>query len=228
MTAAEKQPVINPLPHPTRPTLLWTGFRYLMRIVFTIWLGYRARGAEKISPTGGGLLLINHQSFLDPLMAGLPFQRPVSYLARDSLFAVFGLGWFLRKVYVMPISRKSAGASSIRESVRRMKHGFLVGIFPEGTRSRDGKVGPMKSGFASLIRRGQVPIYPVGIAGTFEAMPRNAWLMRRRRVRVVYGDPLTIEELERYTQRGREKELVSLVRDRIIDCQQQADQWLNC
>ena len=214
-----------PLPHPTRRNWLWASCQLLLRIVFTLWLRYRARGVEKIPASGGGLVLVNHQSFLDPLLVGLPLSRPVSYLARDSLFRVPVIGWILRNTYVMPISREAASTSSIKAAVERMRHGFLVGIFPEGTRSTNGDVGPFKPGFVALVRRGQLPVYPVGIAGAHEAMPRGAVFLRPRRVTVVFGDPLTPEEIARYSARGQESALVALARERIIACQREAEQW---
>lgn len=214
------------LPHPTRRNPLWWTCQVLLRVVFTVWLRYRSRGSERIPLEGGGLFLINHQSFLDPLLAALPLSRPVSYLARDSLFTIPILGWILRRTYVMPINRESAGSASIRNAVRRMEHGLLVGIFPEGTRTRDGNVGEMKPGFVSLIRRVNVPVYPVGIAGAHEAFPRGAWFLRPRPVRVIFGEPIPPDQLRDLSQKGCEEQLVKLARDRIIACQQEADSWL--
>jgi 1-acyl-sn-glycerol-3-phosphate acyltransferase len=199
--------------------------QFVLRFVFTVWLRYRARGVEKVPQNGGALFLVNHQSFLDPLLVGLPLSRPVSYLARDSLFRVPVIGWILRHTYVIPINREAAGPESIKGAVERMRHGFLVGIFPEGTRSEDGQVGPLKPGFVSLVRRGKVPVYPVGVAGAHEALPRRAWLLRPRKVRVVFGDPLPPEDLERLTRKGREDELLAYTRERICECQRAAEAW---
>src|SRR5690606_33599394 len=115
----------SPLPPPTHRNFNWFLSQMILRAVFGLWNGYRARGIERL-PAGGALLLINHQSFLDPLLVGLPLSRPVSYLARDTLSRVPVLGPFLRSVYVMPINRDAAGTESIREAIRRMRHGFLV------------------------------------------------------------------------------------------------------
>lgn len=215
----------NSLPHPTRRNWLWFSIQVLVRTIFTVWFRYRALGAEKVPADGGALFLINHQSFLDPLLVGLPLSRPVSYLARDSLFRVPLVGWMLRSTYVMSINREAAGTSSIKEAVQRMQHGFLVGIFPEGTRTADGSIGPLKPGFVALIRRVKLPVYPIGIAGAHDAFPRDTWLMRPRRICVVFGDPLTPEDVERFSQRGREKEMVALVREQILRCQQEAEAW---
>jgi 1-acyl-sn-glycerol-3-phosphate acyltransferase len=214
-----------PLESPTRRNWVWYGYQLFFRVFFSIWLGYRARGVEKIPRTGGGLLLINHQSYLDPLMVGLPLTRPISYLARDDLFRIPLVGWVLRHTYVMPISREAASIAVIRETVRRMEHGYLCGIFPEGTRSPDGKVGELKPGFVALARRVALPIYPIGIAGAFQALGRGSWFLKPRRVCVVYGDPIPQEQVQALSQKGREAELVALVRQRIMDCQEEAERW---
>ena len=210
---------------PTRRNALWYTLQVIAQPLFAAWFRLRARGLDRIPAEGGALLLINHQSFLDPLLVGAPLSRPVSYLARDSLFRIPVIGWLLRRTYVIPINRESAGTGSIRAAVERLQQGFLVGVFPEGTRSHDGRLGPLKPGFVALIRRAQVPVVPVGIAGTGAAMPRHAWFVRPRTCRVVYGPPLAPEEIEAYFRLGREDELVALVRERMLRCCAEADAW---
>ncbi|MCA9081545.1 MAG: 1-acyl-sn-glycerol-3-phosphate acyltransferase [Planctomycetaceae bacterium] len=214
-----------PLPSPTHRNWVWRTIQILLQNVFTFWLGYRARGIEKLPP-GGALLLVNHQSFLDPLLVGLPLTRPVSYLARDNLFRIPVVGWILRNTYVMPIKRESAGTESIRESVRRLEHGYYVGLFPEGTRTRDGHLGEFKPGFLIIARRANVPIIPVGIAGAFRALPRGAWWMRPVPVRVVFGDPLSEVEVQQLVEAGKET-LVKTIQQRIASCLDEANSWLN-
>lgn len=210
---------------PNRRNWVWFSFQMLMQVVFTTWLRYRARGTEQVPETGGALLVVNHQSFLDPLLVGLPLQRPVSYLARDSLFRVPMLGWILRHTYVQAINREAASTAVLRETVRRMEAGYLCGIFPEGTRSMDGSVGAFKPGFVALVRRAAVPVIPVGVAGAHAAMARGRWFLRPRRVCVVFGEPLSPEALLPFREKGREQELVDLVRQRVIECQAEAEAW---
>ncbi|MFQ5734266.1 MAG: lysophospholipid acyltransferase family protein [Planctomycetaceae bacterium] len=215
----------NALPHPTRPNWTWLLGRFLLQIAFTVWFRFRVRGLHYLPESGGGLVLSNHQSHLDPLLLQIALHRPIGFLARDNLFRVPFVGWVLRRHYVLGINRESVAASVIRESVRRMQHGFLLGIFPEGTRTQDGSVGEFKPGFVAIVRRAKLPIYPVGVAGAFEALPRGTWFPRPRRVRIVYGEPLTYAELEPLCQRGRERELVELVRDRVTECRREAEAW---
>jgi 1-acyl-sn-glycerol-3-phosphate acyltransferase len=211
---------------PARRNWVWLTLQLILSVVFTAWLRYRARGVEKIPAVGGGLLLTNHQSFLDPLLVGLPLRRPVSFLARDTLFKVPLIGWILRHTYVMPLSRETGGAAGIRETLRRIELGFLVGIFPEGTRSVDGSLGRFKPGFAALVRRTELPIYPVGIAGAHRALGKGSLVLKPRRVCVVFGDPFPQETITSLKQRGREAELIEEVRTRIACCQQAAEDWL--
>lgn len=221
MTSADTPP----LPHPTRRNIVWLAIQYSLRMVFMVWLRYQCRGLKNVPASGGGLVLVNHQSFLDPMLVGLPLQRPVSYLARDSLFPIPFIGWVLRKTYVMPINRDAASTASIREALKRMEHGFLVGIFPEGTRCVDGQVGEFKPGFVTLIRRLNLPVYPVGVAGAHEAMPRGGLRLLPRDVRIVYGPPLCRETLDRLSVKGQENALVEFARDAVIACQREAEEW---
>ena len=217
-TAVTPTPVVRlPLPNPFQSNWVWFTLQQICQLLFTIWFRFRAHGIENL-PHGGALLLINHQSFLDPLMVGLPLRRPVSYLARGNLFRVPVLGWLLKRTYVMPISRESAGTESLRESLRRMEHGFLVGIFPEGTRSLDGGLRELKPGFVALVRRANVSVIPVAVAGAYEAFPRGAWFPRPSKIRVVYGSPLDPARLAELSQKGREAELVDWSRSSIQSC----------
>ncbi len=217
---------IPPCGSPLRRNWVWYISQIFLGIIFTVWLRYRARGMERLPSTGGALLLANHSSFLDPLLVGLPLRRPVSYLARNTLFRVPVIGWILRHTYVMPLSRDTGGAAGIRETLRRLEEGFYVGVFPEGTRSTDGTLGPFKPGFAALVRRTDLPIYPVGIAGAHRAMGRGSLFLKPNRVCVVFGEPFPKETIDELRQRGRETELIEAVKTRIAACQSEAQEWL--
>ncbi len=216
----------TPLPHPTNRNAAWSIIQFVLRLVFLFWLRYQVRGLDRMPREGGGLVLVNHQSFLDPLLVGAALQRPVSYLARDSLFPIPFIGSVLRATYVMPISREAASTASIRNALKRLEHGFLVGIFPEGTRCVAGEVGEFRPGFISMIRRNKLPVYPVGIAGAHEAMPRRGLLrLCPRAVRVVYGEAIPNDQLRELTRKGREHELIAFVRAAVVACHEEAEAW---
>jgi 1-acyl-sn-glycerol-3-phosphate acyltransferase len=210
---------------PTRRNWTWYTLQLLMQGSFAFWLRCRVRGLQNVPAEGGGLVLSNHQSFLDPLLIGMPLKRPISFLARDSLFRIPVIGWILRSTYVKPISREKASTASIRDTVQRMDQGFLCGLFPEGTRSATGEVGEFKPGFVALLRRTNLPVYPVGIAGANLALGRKSLFLKPIRVCVVFGPPIHPEEIATLKERGREVELVAFVRNRVLSCQQEATAW---
>lgn len=218
----------GPVPDSTalKRNWVWLCFQRFFQLFFAVWLRYRARGVDRLPNEGPALLLSNHQSFLDPLLIGLPLRRPISFLARDSLFRIPVIGSILRATYVVPLNREGASAGGLRETIRRLEQGFLVGVFPEGTRSRGNQLGAIKPGFAALVRRSDAPLFPVGVAGADRALGRGSWFLKPCRVCVVYGEPFPPDLVQQLRQRGREQELVEEVRRRIADCQHEAEDWL--
>ena len=159
---------------------------------------------------GGVLLVANHLSFLDVFVLGIPLRRPLNYVARSTLF-VPGLGFLMRSVGAFPIQREGMGASGMKETLRRLRSGGIVTLFPEGTRSADGELGPLKQGIAVLVSRAGVPVVPAGIAGTFESWPRSRLIPIPCPVRIHYGRPITPEEIAGM----RSEDVTALIRGRI-------------
>ena len=213
---------------PARPTppqgAAWAVSRAVLSLTAKPYLGVRARGADRIDPDRGGLLLANHQSFLDPVVLGLPLDRSATFLARDSLFRTPGFGRYLRAMKTLPIARGAPATAVMRAALAAMADGELVGLFPEGTRTRDGSLGELKPGFVTLARRGGVPVYPAGIAGTFECLPRSRMLPvpGPGRVRVVFGEPLEPAEI---AAAGGTAGVLELVGGRIAAAFAEATAW---
>lgn len=199
-----------------RRNWVWLLVHVLVYLPLRFWCRTRVIGREHLDPTRGGVLLVNHQSYLDPLFVGVRLTRPVSYLARDSLFKVPMLGWLCRSTFVIPISRTAFRGSSIRAALERLERGFLVGIYPEGTRSA-GEPQKFRPGFLSLVRRTDLPVYPVAIVGADKVLPKGAWFVRPAKVTVVYGEPLTDEERSILNNSGDDKAMAEMMRQRVLD-----------
>lgn len=203
-------------------SLAWyRSVRFLAGTLATVLLGWRATGLHHIPESGGVLLVSNHLSYLDVFFLGIPLRRPLNYVARSTLF-VPALGAFIRSVGGFPIQREGMGASGMKETLRRLRAGGIVTLFPEGTRSKDGEIGPLKPGIAVLVMRAGVPVVPAGLAGTFEIWPRSRPIPVPHPIRVHFGRPILPEELG-----GMETEAITtLIRDRLRECRHEARRGL--
>ena len=137
------------------PNRLWyNSLRTLCRLAGVVGFQIRCRGQEFIPPAGAAIVLANHQSNLDPMLVGMATQRRMNYLAKDTLFSP-AFAWLFRSLDTIPIDRDGTGLGGLKETLKRLKRGELVLIFPEGTRTKDGTVGVLKPGFCGFGRGGR-------------------------------------------------------------------------
>ncbi|VTR94731.1 1-acyl-sn-glycerol-3-phosphate acyltransferase : 1-acyl-sn-glycerol-3-phosphate acyltransferase OS=uncultured planctomycete GN=HGMM_F09D09C25 PE=4 SV=1: Acyltransferase [Gemmata massiliana] len=148
-------------------TVFWSSFTF-----FTFGFSIRRSGWKNMPLRGPVLVLANHQSMFDPVMVGLSSRRYLSYLARKNLFEQRGLAPIIRSLNAIPIDR-SMGKDGIQAVLDALGQGQAVLVFPEGERTQDGSVEPLKAGVSLLIKRVNCPIVPVGIAGAFAAWSRH-------------------------------------------------------
>ncbi len=189
-------------------------------LIALVLLRFRWKGKEHFHTEGGALICGNHQSFFDPILVGICFRIQLNYLARKTLLSSFPFGTFCRYLDAIPIDRDGMSLGGVKETLKRLRRGEAVVVFPEGTRTEDGNVGELKPGFIALARRGRVPILPVAIDGAYDAWPRSKRLPRFTRVCTVFGPRISIDEIKQMS----DDELVEELRKRIIDCHRQAQQ----
>jgi 1-acyl-sn-glycerol-3-phosphate acyltransferase len=200
-------------------SLLQHGLQLLAIAVYRV----RYSGRRNIPTIGGVLVVSNHQSHLDPPLVGIGCPRQMNYLARDTLFRFAPFRWLISSVDAIPIDREGIGLGGIKESLRRLKRGEMVLIFPEGTRSHDGQIAPFRPGFTALAARSGAAILPVAIEGAFQAWPRWRNWPGSGRIRVRFGAPITPAEIA-----GRdERELLAEVERRVRQCHEELRHGLN-
>ncbi len=201
---------------------LWYRFvQYLSATLMVALFRWRASGQANVPASGGAILVCNHVSFLDVFFVGIPLGRPLNYMARSTLFVPV-LAQFMRSVGAFPIQREGVGVSGMKETLRRVRAGGIVVLFPEGTRSRDGHLGPLKPGVAALAAGLGVPVVPAGVAGMFEIWPRTHALPIPHPVRIHYGPPILPAELAGLDTGAA----TSLIRERMCLIHEQASHAL--
>lgn len=178
---------------------LYAFCRYLIRMTGMLVFRLRHSGYENVPDSGAMLLVSNHQSHLDPGFVGCGVRRHLFFLARRTLFDPPLFGPLIRAVNAVPVDRDGSALGGIKESLRLLKQGEGLVIFPEGTRTPDGRLQTMRSGFVALARKTGATIVPASIVGAFEAWPRKRRFPRPHRVRVHYGPPIRPEEFAAYS-----------------------------
>src|SRR5215831_15459519 len=169
----------------------WWGFRALYRFYFH----WRVYNPERVPLRGPVILAANHASYLDPPLVGAGVKRGINYLARDTLFRYPGIGWLLRNWNSVPVDREGGGAAGLKAILDRLLDGGAIILFPEGTRTRDGRLQPARSGIGLTVIKSKAPVVPVRVFGTFEAFNRFMRFPRPRRVSVKFGRPINFDKL---------------------------------
>ncbi len=174
----------------------WVVKMILTPLLRTIWRPW-SQGLENVPETGPCILASNHLSFLDSIFMPLLVPRRVTFLAKSDYFTERGLKGRLKKMFFtgvgqVPIDRSGGRASeaALETGVGILREGKLLGIYPEGTRSPDGRLYRGKIGVARMALEAGVPVIPVGMIGTFEVQPQGKVLPRVKRVGVRFGEPL--------------------------------------
>lgn len=194
---------------------------------FTLGWSLRAAGRKYLPKTGPVLLVANHQSLLDPPLVGAIANRPLSYLAKSELFKNKYFGALIRYYGASPIVQ-DMGKGGLISTIAAIERNEAVLVFPEGSRTPDGKIHEMKPGISLIIKKVNCPVVPVGISGTFESWPItrsvpffNPLFMpdSGRSIAVVYGPPIHTSELKKMSR----EEMLGEIDKRIRDCFDKAE-----
>lgn len=160
-------------------------------------------GLENVPADGPAILAINHNSFMDSIFLPLVVKRPVTFLAKDEYFITpgikgFFMRTFMRAVGQVPINREGGSASdaALATGVKVMNGGNLLGIYPEGTRSPDGKLYRGHTGVARMSLEAHAPVIPCALRGTREVQPAGKTIPRVKKIYITIGEPLDFSRYE--------------------------------
>ena len=189
------------------------------RAMYASYFRWRVYNPERVPQTGGVILASNHASFLDPPLVGSGLSCAINFLARESLFRFPGIGALLRSWNAVPVNRDGGGAPGLKAILERLLAGGGIILFPEVTRTRDGKLQPARSGIGLIVAKSAAPVVPVRVFGTFEAWGRNQKIPLPKRVAVKYGVPMRFEALRaeaKTCSKVRLKEIYQQIADEIM------------
>jgi 1-acyl-sn-glycerol-3-phosphate acyltransferase len=190
----------------------WTGF-YLAKGLAKVFFRFRVIHRERRVLAGPVIFAMNHESYLDPPLAGVASGREVYFLARKTLLDVPVLGWLLPRLNVVPVDQEGTDRSALKALIRILKAGQATVVFPEGARTLDGNLQPALPGLGFVIAKTLVPVVPMRIFGAHEAMPRGGGRVRFRPITIVFGETMhfTAADLE-----PRSKEVYQRLSERVM------------
>ncbi len=167
--------------------ILHTFLRYFFSLAFR----WRIEGAENIPSQGGVIIASNHISLWDPPVVGSAIARPVHFMAKEELFAIPVFSWIITRLNAFPVRRGTADRGAIRKAITLLEQGEVVGLFPEGTRSKTDKLGQPEPGVAMIAHKVGVPIVPTAVIGTNKLGKHGIFLPR---FIVKFGKPIIINK----------------------------------
>jgi len=174
--------------------VLYSIVRAAVRALAKVFCAVRVYGAENLPPSGGVILASNHVSYLDPPIAAAAVRRHLKFMAKSELFSIPILRQLITSLGSFPIARGVADRAGLRKAERFLRAGEVILVFPEGTRSPDGRLQPPEPGLGLLALRTRVPIVPMALLGTDKVLPFNSPIPRPGKVTVRIGPPLRFPE----------------------------------
>ena len=187
----------------------------LCKLLFRV----RVTGRENIPRHGGVLLISNHASYLDPVILGVAFPRPLYFFARSDLFQHRAFGWLIRTLHAFPVHIDKLDKDAIEHAIQELTSGKTVVVFPEGTRSRTGALRSGQAGAGFLAVKAKVPVLPVYLRGAYDAFPPGAKMIRPKKISIHFGKPLSFHSHDHDTtlaHHGRRQAYYQNIADQMM------------
>src|SRR5437762_11151744 len=187
---------------------------HLTRLIARLFFQYRVVHGERVIQEGPVILAMNHQSYLDPPLAGIACKRAIYFLARKTLLDVPLLGWILPRLNVIPVDQEGSDRSALKALIRILRANHCALVFPEGSRTLDGKLQPPLAGVGFVVAKTLAPVVPMRIFGVYNALPRGSSRPRFCPITIVVGEPLRFSATE---VEGPGREVYPRLSQRVMD-----------
>lgn len=168
--------------------------RSLARFAGTAFFDLKVYGADNVPLSGGVLLVSNHQSYVDPIFIAAKLPRVLAFLAKSELFEPPGFNWLIRNCNAFPVKQGKGDVGAVKKTIELLQSGHAVLVFPEGSRTEDGRLQDIAAGAALVVKRAKVPVVPLVIEGAFKVWPRHRALPRMGAVSVRFGKPIWLHQ----------------------------------
>lgn len=165
--------------------MLYGVAKFIFKIYFFFINKITLKGTENIPENGGIVLCSNHINWLDPILIGICVKRKIYFMAKAELFSNKFFAFIMRSINAFPVKRGTADISAIKKSFNIIKNGEILGIFPEGTRSKTGKLLPAEPGASVIALKTNAPVIPVRVQGSY---------LIGGNLRLTIGKPISFEE----------------------------------
>ncbi len=158
----------------------------MVKSIFQPWYRIEVIGKENIPKEQGVLLCSNHIHNFDPIVVGISAPRPIYFMAKEEIFRVPVLGSIVRKCNAFPVKRGMSDREALRKGMSVLKEGHVLGLFPEGTRSKNGELGKGLAGAGFFALRTNCVVSPCAVIGPYKAL---------HKMKVVFGKPIDMEKM---------------------------------
>lgn len=185
--------------------MLYSLARWVFRAYLKLFLRWRVDGVERVPAEGAVIVCGNHYHWMDPVAVACALRRPVHFMAKEELFRFKPFGALLRIARAYPVKRGAADRSALKKTFELLEQGEVVGIFPEGTRSKTGELGKAEPGVGLFAHRARVTVLPFGIAGSYRPF---------RRLTIIFGQPMRFDGL--YDQKLRSEQVLTAITEPIM------------
>lgn len=186
--------------------------KILLAVFFKLFCRIKFIDQQKIPTTGGLIVASNHVSYYDPFAVGSGLNRKIRWMAKKELFEEKLVGFLISIMAAFPVERGKGDLKAVKQAVKFLKSGEIIGIFPEGTRSVDGTVGEPQQGLGLISVMSGAPVTPAAIVGTLNARIKSGIVPKFRQIVVKYGEAIYPDKIE-----GTKKEKIDTITRMTIE-----------